>query len=102
MPKSHGFCSACKKMVSTKMMPSVGVIACGKCENVMVFDDREDWLDAEADRAENWMGCDDHEYNDKRNGCVYCGLPENWGEARIDEHLPDDLTVEDGEVVRLE
>lgn len=101
---TRAYCPKCDTRVVLKQFPlgEEGLVdACAGCDNVMVYDHRDQYLQRERDRLERFRSCG-HETDRRhsRDACRYCQLPESkWDEPKTVVE-PDALDFEPSPEVR--
>lgn len=83
--KTSGYCPKCDKYVELVPWPDGAdgiVMGCCRCDNLMIYDDREDFIQREQDRYEDMVNCQ-HDYPYHTKHCSKCGMhrdaePENY------------------------
>lgn len=81
--RNRAYCPRCDRTVLVDLVfagDGFGAVeACAVCDNLMIFDSFEDYLEAERERFALYESCDHDRAEatgDGRRECVYCGLPE--------------------------
>jgi len=95
---THGFCPRCQKRVELNPMVAGEhlVDVCYRCDNAMIYESREQWVEDERETYERIRDCD-HQfgYEDSRvpdDQCAYCGIHESMS---AEDAIHDDIDISD-------
>lgn len=82
MKSNIGYCPQCDMRVEFRPWPDNGgesiVVGCSRCDNVLVYESRDAFIESERQKLEEYKACD-HVAAEHQEimRCRYCALPQS-------------------------